>query len=125
MRLIAFSVCLAISACASQPQAVVSSDNCLTAEPAGWELLPTPPADSATLKGLVKSSLANPPNKVEERWYASGDQLLYCRREDWCISETWSFARTQGQWQVIDQHSWVCVTTHNNSFKPNPLRGSA
>ena len=103
----------------------MSSDNCLTNESAGWELLPVPPADSTGLKDLTKSALANPPTKVEERWYASGDRLLYCRREDWCISETWLFDRTQGQWQVADQHSWVCVTTHNNSFKPNPLRGSA
>ena len=125
MRLIAASICLTLSGCASQPQAAVVSDNCLTTESAGWISLANPPTDALALKSLAKSALANPPTSAEERWYTSGDNLLYCRHEDSCVSETWEFARRTGNWQLVDQHSWVCVTTHNNSFKPKPLRGSA
>jgi hypothetical protein len=125
MRLIAASVLLAVSACASPPKAPVSFDSCLTGEPHSWTRLAAPPADSADLKPLAKFALANPPTKVEEHWYASGEKLLYCRREDWCVAETWTFTRIEGTWQLLDQHSWVCVTSRNNSFKPKPLRGSA
>ena len=125
MRLVAVSICVIISGCASQPRAPVASDNCLTTEPAGWALLASSPQNAVALKALAKSALTNPPESVEERWYASGSSLLYCRREDWCVAETWEFAQVAGDWQLIDQHSWVCVTTHNNSFKPNLLRGGS
>ncbi|RYG98759.1 MAG: hypothetical protein EON58_06140 [Alphaproteobacteria bacterium] len=100
-------------------------DNCLPSEPTNWVALASPPPDAAALRSLAKSELANPPASVEDRWYASGDNFLYCRRQDWCVAETWEFARPAGSWQLVDQHSWVCVTTHNNSFKPNPHRGGA
>ena len=125
MRLIAALICLTISGCASQPQAPVVSDNCLIAEQGGWALLAKPPQDAPALEALAKSVLANPPAAVEKRWYATGGKLLYCRRGDWCIAETWEFAQPEGNWKLVDQHSWVCVTTHNDSFKPTPLRGAA
>ena len=125
MRPIAASICLTLAGCASQPRTAVVSDNCLAREPADWVSLANPPTGAPALKSLAKSTLANPPASVEERWYSSGENLLYCRREDWCVSETWEFTRRTGNWQLVDQHSWVCVTTHDNSFKPSPLRRSA
>ena len=123
MRLIAASICLILSGCASQPQTAAASDNCLTTEPTGWVSLANPPPDAPALKALAKSKLSNPPVLVEERWYAFGEKILYCRRQDWCVTETWEFAHLASDWQLVDQHSWICVTTHNNSFKPTPLRG--
>ena len=124
MRLVVFPIALALSACASRPQTELLLDNCLTDESDGWVQLATPPADSAVLRSLAKSPLANPPTDIEEHWYSSGDQLLYCRRESWCIAETWTFVQSNAAWQVVDQHSWICVTSHNNSFKGMPLRGT-
>lgn len=116
-RIIATSTCLILSGCVSQPREVAALDNCLTAEPAGWVSLSKPPQDAPALESLAKSTLANPPRFVNDRWYASGGKLLYCRRQDWCVAETWEFTRPAGVWELVDQHSWVCVTTHDRAFE--------
>ena len=125
MRLIAATVYLILLGCASSQRESVALDNCLTGATANWTLLAQPPAEAPTLVSLAKSAFANPPEAFEEHWYSSGSNLLYCRRQDWCVAESWEFVSSNDGWQLADQHSWVCVTTHNNSFKPKPLRGAA
>lgn len=121
MRPAALLIVLVASACVSQPKADASWDNCLTDEPAGWRLLAAPPPDSAFLKSLAISGLANPPTEIEQRWYASGDSLLYCRRQDGCVAESWKFAREGETWRLVDHHAWICVASHDKSFRKSSL----
>ncbi|MDI9239561.1 hypothetical protein QLQ15_11665 [Lysobacter sp. LF1] len=114
------SACLLLSACVSRPHAAVESDNCLTGESTQWTRLAAPPADAGVLRSLSKSDFANPRRDAEERWYAAQDRLRYCRREDWCVAEAWSFARTDGVWRVVAHDGWVCVTSHGS---PHGSRG--
>ena len=115
MRLITATVCLILIGCASSPPEPVALENCLTGATANWTLLAQPPVEAPTLISLAKSAFANSPEAFEERWHSSGSNLLYCRRQDWCVAESWEFASSNDGWHLVDQHSWVCVTTHNDS----------
>lgn len=106
--------CLLLSACVSRPRIAAESDNCLTGETTQWTRLTAPPADADVLRSLSRSDFANPRMDAEERWYAAQDSLRYCRREDWCVAEAWSFARTEGGWRVVAHDGWVCVSSHRS-----------
>ena len=126
MRVVFPAAFTLLAACASGPdQLAPRDDDCLTGQQADWALLETPPANAVQLIGLVSTKLANPPDQFEERWYSSGRDILYCRRHDWCTQEAWTLAPSGSTWSVVDQKSWVCVTTNDNSFRPTSLRGPA
>ena len=72
MRLIAVSVCLPFLPELHSRRQYVSSDNCLTAEPAGWELLPAPPAEFWS----ASKASPNPPSPIHLQRSRSAGTLL-------------------------------------------------
>ena len=125
MRLIAALLVIATSSCALQERQGVSKDNCLTGETRNWTRLAAAPENASTLISLAESAFPNEPDSFEEHWYADGQGLLYCRREDWCVSESWTYSRRETDWQVVGRNSLICVTSHNHELEPTLLRAPA
>lgn len=110
MRRMIVVTCLVLAGCASDPHKGEILDICLTNLPGVWTPLQSAPPDSAQLKSLAKSSFAYPPANPQELWYTSSDQVLLCKRQDWCIAENWIFVRKDGDWTLASQNGWGCFT---------------
>lgn len=110
------AVLLGLAACSSSPKPHIDpilavKDRCLTGyDAAEWSQITEPP-EAAQVRTESESAFAEPMKSSVEFWFSSGDNLLYCRAESWCIAETWLyFLEPNGAVKQLDRSSWICVT---------------
>lgn len=102
--------CSIVCGCASTPSGTEPYDSCLVGSTHLWREVPGVSVKLQEAARGLESSAADPSNQFETRWYQDNrGRVLYCRREDGCVSEVWVFDRLEGGWLEPEHRLWVCV----------------
>lgn len=91
------AILVLLTGCSGHPRLEPPVDECLMGQARDWNRLSDVPLDFEELRSLATTKFAEAPEQYEERWYKSGEELLYCRWHDWCVS---------GSYPVLTD-SWV------------------